>query len=190
MDDQSGDALPGAAHWPPGATAEDVAEARRLYELTGTPVSAIRERFRWTAWYFQKLRVRDGWTARPRIAEPGPMLGRKPVGADAIAFRLNRLIAFGVATLERRAAADGMEEAGSRALVALCRAQEIMMRADRTRKLREKKNKNDGTDFRDDPVWLAAEFARRLSNVLAPQVRGAEGELRELAGRRPEEVPR
>jgi hypothetical protein len=113
------------------------------------------------------------------------------LGVDNIELRLNRLITFGVALLERQTAEHGIDEPKARALAALCRAQEIMMRSVRQKNmLREKKNKNDGTDFRDDPVWLAAEFARRIYGVQAPGRGGAGSALRELAGRGTEEVSR
>ena len=180
-----------ALHWPPGATEADVAEARRLYELTGTPVSAIRSKFAWSENEFRKLRLVEEWTPRPSAVTPGPLRGRRPVGADAVEFRLNRLIVFGIGTLEQRAAKDGVDEQTARTLAALCRAQEIMMRSVRQKNmLREKKNKNDGTDFRDDPLWLAAEFARRIHGVRAPGLGGAGRALRELDAGRAEDVPR
>ncbi len=202
MDDQSGGASSGGdassvsespqrpAHWPPGATEADVAEARRLYELTGTPVEAIRERFKWSAWQLRKLREREGWTTRPSATTRDPLRGLRRAGADAVEFRMNRLIVFGIGMLEQRAATDGFDEQNARTLVALCRAQEIMMRADRMKTIREKKNKNDGTDFRDDPLWLAAEFARRISSLHAPEEDGAGSLLRELDDPGAEDVSR
>lgn len=153
--------------WPAGATAEVVAEARRHYELTGMPVSAIQSKFRWTAWQLRKLRENEQWTTRPAVATPGPLQGRKAVGAEAATFRLRRLIVFGIGMLERKTAGEGMNEGNAEALVALCRAQEIMMRLERAKNgtIREKKKNDDGVDFRDDPLWLAAEFARRNSPV-------------------------
>ena len=178
--------------WPPGATAEDVAEARRLYEMTATPVPEIWGKFGWTEYRLRKLQRAEGWTMRAAVAMPGPLRGRKPIGADRIEFRLHRLIVFGIGILERRAADAGLDAANAQVLVSLARAQEVMMRSARqnNQAVTEKKNKNDGTDFRDDPVWLAAEFARRFAGVPAPQGEGAGRVVRELDDRRAEDVSR
>jgi hypothetical protein len=168
------------AHWPPGATTEDVAEARRLYELTATPVTTILKQFGWTEYRLRKLARFEGWTLRPAVTRGGLAAFRKRIGVELAEYRLNRLIGYGIDILEKEAVDRGVSEAHARTLAALCRAQEIMMRSLRAGTLREKKNKNDGIDFRDDPEWLATEFARRNPGMAIADVRGEGGALQEL----------
>jgi hypothetical protein len=155
-------------------------EVRRLYELTGTPVSAIQERFGVTPWEFRKARVAGNWTTRPQVARPGALQGHKPIGEESIEFRLNRLIVVGIDVLEKQVADNGFDEERARTLRELCRAQEIRMRSKRTEKAakaREKKNNDAGQDYRDDPEWLLAEINRKLGRLAArDEARGgAEG---------------
>ena len=105
------------------------------------------------------------------MAEPGALQGWKPVGSEALDFRLNRLVAIGTSMLERKVADEGMTEANARTLKELCRAQETRMRSTRNEKAakaREKKSTDDGYDFRDDPAWLRAEINRRLDRLFDP----------------------
>jgi hypothetical protein len=145
---------------------------RRAYELTAEPVASLQQRFGLSPYRFQKLRIEGGWTPRPQIARPGPLQGHKPIGAEALDFRLSRLVAIGTGMLERKVADEGMTEANARTLKELCRAQETRMRSTRNEKAakaREKKNIDDGHDFRDDPNWLKAEFGRRLDLIFGPE---------------------
>ena len=169
-------------HWPHRATAEDVAEARRLYEATATSVETIRRQFGWTKNALRRLAKYENWTMRPPAARGGPMAGRKPIGPEMLVFKLNRLITYGIGILEEEAATRGVDEPGARKLTALCRAQEIMMRIERMKNaaIREKKNKDDGYDFRDDPIWLAAEFARRTFGLAGADAGGAAGVVRDV----------
>ena len=166
----------------PAEKSIDLKELRRVYELGADSIPAILERFGLTAWEFRKLREGGDWTIRKPAAEPGPLQGHKPIGEEALDLRLHRLVAIGTAMLERKIADEGMTEANARTLKELCHAQEIRMRSTRNEKAakaREKKNNDDGADFRDDPNWLKAEFARRLDLVFGPDdgpsgIRGAE----------------
>jgi hypothetical protein len=141
---------------------------RRAYELGADSVAAIRKRFGLTPWQLRCARERGDWTTRPAAAKPGPLQGYKPVGAEALELKLNRLVAIGAAMLERKIADEGMTETNARTLKELCRAQETSMRSKRTEKAakaREKKNNDAGYDFRDDPAWLDAEFERRINRM-------------------------
>ena len=166
----------GSAEGFPGAEKSvDWEEVRRVYELSGERVGAIRERFGLTEYQFRRRRTLGGWTARPQVAEPGALQGCKPVGAEALDFRLNRLVAIGTSMLERKVADEGMTEANARTLKELCRAQETRMRSTRNEKAakaREKKSTDDGHDFRDDPAWLRAEINRRLDRLFDPGAMG------------------
>ena len=149
----------------------DLEELRRVYELGADSIPAILERFGLKVSQLRKLREDGNWTTRPRVAVPGALQGHKPVGEEALELRLNRLVAIGTAMLERKIADEGMTEANARTLKELCHAQEIRMRSTRNEKAakaREKKNNDDGADFRDDPNWLRAEFARRLDQIFGP----------------------
>jgi hypothetical protein len=157
----------------------DVEALRRDYELTREPVASILRRFGLTRWRLQKLRIENCWTSRPQIARPGPLQGQKgqkSLGAEAVDFRLNRLVAIGTDMLERKVADEGMTEANARTLKELCRAQETRMRSTRNEKAakaREKKSNDDAADFRDDPNWLKAEFSRRLDLIFGPDSGGS-----------------
>lgn len=167
--------------------APDFEELRRAYELTAEPVKSIRERFGLTKYRLEKLRIQHGWTTRRQIAKPGPLSEYEsylPVGAEAVDLRLNRLVVIGIAMLERKVADEGMTETNARTLKELCRAQETRMRSTRNEKAakaREKKNTDDGHDFRDDPNWLKAELARRLDQIFGPESVGS-GVRRDDAG--------
>ncbi len=177
------------------ASAVDWEEVRRAYELSGEAVSAIRARFGLTASELRRVRVGEGWTTRPPVAKPGPLQGTKPVGSEALALRLSRLLAVGIAMLERRLADEGMTEGNARTLTELCRAEEIRMRSKRNEKAakaRETKKHDAGYDFRDDPAWLEAELNRRLDRLSQPSgsrgdregdvAGGVAGDSRELGG--------
>lgn len=147
-------------------------EVRRVYELGANSIPAILERFGLTPYQLRKRREDENWATRPRVAEPGALQGYKPVGEEALDLRLHRLVAIGTAMLERKIADEGMTEENARTLKELCHAQEIRMRSTRNEKAakaREKKNNDDGADFRDDPNWLRAEFNRRLDHVFGPE---------------------
>lgn len=146
----------------------DWREVRRVYELGADSVPAIIERFGLKPYQLRKVREAENWTTRRPAAKPGPLQGHKPVGADALDFRLHRLVAIGTGMLEQKVAEQGMTEANARTLRELCRAQEIRMRSTRSEKAakaREKKNNDAGHDFRDDPAWLRAELTRRLEHL-------------------------
>jgi hypothetical protein len=140
---------------------------RRAYELGAESVASIQKRFGISKNELTKRRIKEGWTTRPPAAQPGPLQGHKPVGEEALEFRLNRLVTIGTAMLERKMADEGINEANARMLTELCRAQESRMRTVRTKngKIREKKNHDAGRDFRDDPDWLIAEINRRLDRI-------------------------
>jgi hypothetical protein len=143
------------------------------------PVSAIREAFGLTAYRFRLMRTEGGWVARPAVAKPGPLQGRRPAAEEAAASRLTGLVTIGLAMLEKRIAEEGMNEANARTLTELMRAQEISMRTRRNEKAakaREKKSKDARDDFRDDPDWLIAEITRKLDRIAeAGSGRGADG---------------
>lgn len=167
-----GDGEPhGAADAPTVASADEAVDweaVRRAYELSGESVAAIQRRFGVTPSQLRRRRVGEGWTTRPAVATPGPQQGRKPIGEESLDFRLNRLLTVGLAMLEKRIGEEGMTETNARTLTELARAQEIRMRSMRTHKAakaREKKNKNAGQHFRDDPAWLLAEINRRLDRL-------------------------
>ena len=154
-------------------------ELRRAYELTAEPVKSICKRFGLTRYRLEKLRLTHCWTPRRQIAKNDPLAEHEsylPIGAEAVDLALNRLVAIGTAMLKKKIADEGMTEANARTLKELCRAQETRMRATRNEKAakaREKKNNDDGYDFRDDPNWLKAEFARRLDLVFGPDSGGS-----------------
>jgi len=150
------------------ATTIDWEAVRRAYELGSESVSKIQKLFGLTPWQLRCARERGDWTTRPAVAKPGPLQGYKPIGAEALELKLNRLVAIGAAMLERKIADEGMTETNARTLKELCRAQETSMRSKRTEKAakaREKKNNDAGYDFRDDPAWLDAEFERRITRI-------------------------
>lgn len=170
---------------PEPATTIDWQAVRRLYELGADSVTAIRKRFGLTAWQFRRARERGDWTTRPAAAKPGPLQGYKPVGAEALELKLNRLVAIGAAMLERKIADEGMTETNARTLKELCRAQETSMRSKRTEKAakaREKKNNDAGYDFRDDPAWLNAEINRRLDRLFDKSGVGSGGRRTDAGG--------
>jgi transposase-like protein len=164
---------------PAAASAVDWNEVRRAYELSGESVASIRRRFGLTPHALRVVRVAEGWTPRPPIAKPGPLQGKKPVGSEALELRLSRLLAVGVAMLEKRLAEEGMTETNARTLTELVRAQEITMRSKRNEKAakaRETKKHDAGYDFRDDPAWLDAEIDRRIARLREDrEAGGAEG---------------
>lgn len=150
------------------ATTIDWEAVRRAYELGSESVSKIQKLFGLTPWQLRCARERGDWTTRPAVAKPGPLQGYKPIGAEALELKLNRLVAIGAAMLERKIADEGMTETNARTLKELCRAQETSMRSKRTEKAakaREKKNNDAGYDFRDDPAWLDAEIDRRIERL-------------------------
>jgi len=140
---------------------------RVAYELSGERITAIRERFGLTAHQLRARRTAEGWTAREQIATPPKLPYRKPLGADALELKLNRLVVVGIAMLEKRLADEGLTDQNARMLCELCRAQEIRMRSTRTRtgKARETKKHDGARDFRDDPAWVDAELRRRLERL-------------------------
>jgi hypothetical protein len=139
---------------------------RRAYELTAEPVRSIERRFGLTQYQLAKLRISERWTTRPQAAKPGPLSGRKPLGSEALEFRLNRLVVLGLTMLERRLSTKGLLEEDARTLRELCRAAEIMKRAARTEKAaKAREKKNDAHDFRNDPAWLRAEIDRKLDRL-------------------------
>jgi hypothetical protein len=161
-----GDEGEGGAVEPPPVSNEEtrLEEARRLYELTKTPVSAIRERFGWTPHQLRKIRKRWNWSARPQRGRASPLSGIRPLREEALEYQLNRLVTIGTVMLGRKFADEGMTEANARTLRELCRAQESRMRTTRIKngKIRETKSDDVGGDYRNDPDWLIAELRRRL----------------------------
>jgi hypothetical protein len=169
-------------------------EVRKAYELSAETVEAIRKRFGLTIHGLRSRRIREGWTARPPVAQPLLLPRKVAVGEEARALKLNRLVLIGTAMLEKRLAEEGLTEANARTLTELCRAEELLMRStkQKTGKTRETKNSDAVTDFRDDPAWLNAELGRRLARLLAAgearasdeggDGRGEANVSRELAG--------
>ena len=141
---------------PPPASGEGVAvdwaEVRRVYELSGETVASIIRRFGLSREALRRRRVGGGWATRPPAAEPGPLQGHKAVGSEAIELRLNKLVAIGVAMLEKRVAEEGMTEANARTLKELCRAEEVRMRSTTT---------EDGESPRDQEPRCRIRFPRR-----------------------------
>ena len=178
-----------------GGEVVDWAEVRRAYELGAESVASIQRRFGLTPYQLRRVREDEDWTKREPVIKPGPLQGHKAVGVDSLELKLNKLVAIGIAMLEQKVADEGMTETNARTLNELCRAQETRMRSTRNEKAakaREKKNTDDGHDFRDDPAWLDAEFKRRLDRMLDAEGeaggvgpaddRGAAGAAGELAG--------
>ena len=175
--------------------AVDWAEVRRAYELGAESVASVQRRFGLTPYQLRRVREDEDWTKREPVIKPGPLQGHKAVGVDSLELKLNKLVAIGIAMLEQKVADEGMTETNARTLNELCRAQETRMRSTRNEKAakaREKKNTDDGQDFRDDPAWLDAEFKRRLNRMLDAEGeaggvgpaddRGTAGAAGELAG--------
>jgi hypothetical protein len=84
---------------------------------------------------------------------------------DENVCRMNRLLAAGLALLERRFGDETFDEGSARTFAELCRAADIMKRserADKAAKAREKKNKNERADGRDDAASMRAELIRRV----------------------------
>jgi hypothetical protein len=156
---------------------------RRAYEFTAEPVRSIERRWGLTQYQLAKLRISEGWTARPQAAKPGPLSGRKPLGSEALEFRLNRLVALGLTMLERRVSTKGFSEEDARTLRELCRAAEITKRAARTEKAgKAREKKNDAHDFRNDPAWLRAEIDRRLDRLGQERAPKADSRERDAGG--------
>ena len=151
----------------------DWGAVRRAYELSGEAVSAIRARFGLTPHQLRVVRVAEGWATRPAVARPGPLQGRKAVGSEALASRLSRLLAIGIAMLEMRIAEEGMTDQNARTLTELCRAEEIRMRSTRakTAKSRETKIDDAGLEAADD-AWYRAELKKRIHRVRAAHAEG------------------
>ncbi len=142
-------------------------------------MESIRERFKLSKHRLRTRQRHEGWTVRRQVATPYRLPHRKPVGADEIGFRLNRLLVNELAMLERRLAEEGMSEANARTLVELCRAEEIRMRSiankAKTAKTRETKDHDDGADASADEGWLRTELKKRIHRIRAAVGRGSEG---------------
>jgi hypothetical protein len=154
-----------------GARSIDEGEVRRAYELSNESVESIRERFGLTKHQLRKMQRDGGWTMRPQISMPGALRGRKAVGEGALDLRLNRLVVFSAAMLEKQVVRSGLTFENAQALRELCRAQEARVRTTKNRNAardREKKNKDAGYDFRDDSAWLDAELDRILEPIRGP----------------------
>jgi len=104
-------------------------------------------------------------------SQPSPAGGEglaPKTGDESVGDRLGRVIAVGLAVLEQRFEEGDVTLAHTRTLTELCRAEEIRMRSMRSEKAgkaREKKNKNGGPDYRNDPDWLLSEINRRLDRL-------------------------
>ena len=88
----------------------DIEKVRELYEDTDVPNAEIRRRFFLSEHGLRNLRVSQGWTPRPQIANPGGgRTGAKLVAVN-LATRLMRSLRRQITMLEERVMADDYEQ--------------------------------------------------------------------------------
>ena len=88
----------------------DVEAVRALYEDSDVPKAEIRRRFGLSEHELKTMRVGEGWTPRPQIANPGNKRGaRKPLAVN-LAARLMRALSRQIAMLEDRVMSDDYEQ--------------------------------------------------------------------------------
>lgn len=88
----------------------DVEEVRVLYEESDVPNAEIRRRFSMSEHEFRNLRVDEGWTPRPQIADPGKARPKRKPPTVKLAVRLMRSLRRQITMLEDRVMSEDYEQ--------------------------------------------------------------------------------
>ena len=134
------------------------------YEFSSMSVAAIQEKYGLSEWRLKRMQRAGKWTMRPQRGR-GPIEGAPPAGADALAFRLNRLITHGLAMLEHGVAEEGWTEGNLRMLNELCRATRTMHAILNKKAVKARETTDDDAARSDDPAQILRELAARFDRI-------------------------
>jgi hypothetical protein len=147
----------------------DVAAVRELYEKTGFSVPEILRRTGLTEANLRRLRETEGWTARPRVAEPGGRQGRKTIAAR-LASRIEKAALTQLAALDARlgegTTPDAEEIRTMRELMRLAKEADALTRKTPGKPAGKTGATSEKSDVQESEAayveWMRAELTRRL----------------------------
>jgi hypothetical protein len=149
----------------------DWAAVRIDYEASSLSVRAIREKHGVSAWKLRSRREKENWTRRPAVGASAGVSGgpRRPpaAGPDALALRLNRLVAYGLAMLERRVETEGCTEDAMRTLNELCRATRTLHGIGNKKAAKARETSDDEPARGDEPDQVLRELTERFDRLRA-----------------------
>lgn len=146
-------------------SAEEVAQARRLYDDNAT-LDSICTRLKVSKTWFRKFREANGWPPRPCFGRASTSSPGRTAASERLVQRLEATVEREYARVERALQSGASSEIDARTLASLVKSLAELKRIKRENRV---ENEHDAAEARDDPprelAELRAELARRIERI-------------------------